>query len=96
MDNDQSKRKLVKTHKEVKHSLNSQPKGPQHVENRRALYELRIYSFQRIFYIIVAPCVLLVTGDIVKFLFVLAAGFITEQLAKKIIANAIKNETTED
>jgi len=37
-----------------------------------------------------------ITGDIVKFLFVLAAGFITESLAKKIIANATKSEPPED
>ena len=68
----------------------------QQVEQLRLLYELRLYTLQRVVCLGLAIWFFLQTGDIVKFLIILAAGFMNIQWAMKILVGFVKAVTSED
>ena len=69
----------------------SPSKAMQQIEQLRLLYELHLYSLQRIACLGLAIWVFLQTGDITKFVTILATGFINVQWAMKLLAGAITN-----
>lgn len=60
------------------------------------LYELRLYALQRVVCLGLALWIVLQTGDTVKFLVILAAGFMNAQWAMKILMGFIQAVISED